>query len=68
MSTSTPSTPSSTLGAVIELHAGEQPVCPNKAMPLWSSHPKVFLQTDEKGHAACPYCGTQYHVPGGKAH
>ena len=29
---------------VIELEAKDLPAyCPNKAMPLWSQHPRVFL-------------------------
>jgi uncharacterized Zn-finger protein len=31
-------------------------------MPLWSSHPRVFLDFDEHGEARCPYCGTQYRL------
>ena len=34
--------------------------CPNKAMPLWSSHPRVFLDIADEGEAMCPYCGTRY--------
>ena len=39
--------------------------CPNKAMPLWSSHPRVFLDVAVTGEAACPYCGTLYRLEGG---
>lgn len=39
--------------------------CPNKAMPLWSSHPRVFLDLGDAGEAMCPYCGTVYHLRGG---
>lgn len=38
--------------------------CPNKAMPLWSSHPRVFLDLDDAGEAMCPYCGTVYRLEG----
>jgi uncharacterized Zn-finger protein len=38
--------------------------CPNPAMPLWSSHPRVFLDIGETGTARCPYCGTEYRVEG----
>jgi uncharacterized Zn-finger protein len=34
-------------------------------MPLWSSHPRVFLDIAETGEAMCPYCGTRYHLAGG---
>ena len=39
--------------------------CPNKAMPLWSSHPRVFLELESTGEASCPYCGTRYRLKGG---
>jgi uncharacterized Zn-finger protein len=31
-------------------------------MPLWSSHPKVFLELNDQGAAKCPYCGTRYQL------
>jgi len=39
--------------------------CPNPGMPLWSSHPRVYLDVDDHGEARCPYCGTLYRVEGG---
>ena len=39
--------------------------CPNPAMPLWSSHPRVFLDIAETGEVMCPYCGTRYQLVGG---
>lgn len=36
--------------------------CPNPAMPLWSSHPRVFLDIAATGEAMCPYCGTRYRL------
>jgi uncharacterized Zn-finger protein len=39
--------------------------CPNPNMPLWSSHPRVFLDVAVTGHAMCPYCGTRYELAGG---
>ena len=39
--------------------------CPNPAMPLWSSHPRVFLDIADEGEAKCPYCGTVYVLRGG---
>ena len=38
--------------------------CPNPAMPLWSSHPRVFLDIVETGEVMCPYCGTRYRLVG----
>lgn len=40
--------------------------CPNPAMPLWSSHPRVFLDVDETGEVRCPYCGTLYRLEGAR--
>jgi uncharacterized Zn-finger protein len=34
-------------------------------MPLWSSHPRVFLDVAAEGEAMCPYCGTRYRLKGG---
>ena len=33
--------------------------CPNPNMPLWSSHPRVYLDVAPTGNAMCPYCGTR---------
>jgi len=59
--------------AAVDVDPGDLPIfCPNPQMPLWSSHPKVFLDVAENGIARCPYCGTRYHVrgapPGGGGH
>ena len=52
--------------AAIEVEAQDLPVfCPNPQMPLWSSHPRVFLDIAELGEARCPYCGTRYRLVGG---
>ena len=48
------------------VRAEDLPVfCPNPGMPLWSSHPRVYLDIDEHGEARCPYCSTLYRVEGG---
>ena len=50
----------------VAVKSADLPVfCPNPAMPLWSSHPRVFLDLAETGEAMCPYCGTQYRLEGG---
>ncbi len=50
----------------VEVDPGDLPVfCPNPAMPLWSSHPRVFLDIAVTGHVMCPYCGTRYALRGG---
>ncbi len=43
--------------------------CPNPRMPLWSHHPKVFIDVATTGEGRCPYCGTVYRLKAGeKAH
>lgn len=60
--------PSPVTHPMVDVSAAEVPVfCPNPAMPLWSSHPRVFLHFDENGEARCPYCGTGYRLKGGPA-
>ena len=56
-----------TPAAAVAVRAEDLPVfCPNPAMPLWSSHPRVYLDVDANGEARCPYCGTRYRVEGAK--
>jgi uncharacterized Zn-finger protein len=51
---------------VVVVHAKDLPVyCPNPAMPLWSSHPRVYLDVADEGEVLCPYCGTRYRLEGG---
>lgn len=51
---------------VVELQAKDLPAyCPNPAMPLWSSHPRVFLDFGHDNLAKCPYCGTEYKLAEG---
>ena len=40
--------------------------CPMPGEALWSSHPRVYLQLEESGHARCPYCGIEYILRGDK--
>ncbi|PWF54738.1 zinc-finger domain-containing protein [Massilia glaciei] len=52
--------------AAVELGAEDLPAhCPNPAMTLWSSHPRVFLEFGHDGLATCPYCGTAYRLKPG---
>ena len=39
--------------------------CPNPKMPLWSNHPRVFIDVAASGEGKCPYCGTVYRLCGG---
>ena len=50
---------------VVSVRAEDLPIfCPNPGMPLWSSHPRVFLDVAGAGEAMCPYCGTRYRLVG----
>ena len=40
--------------------------CPNPKMPLWSGHPKVFIDVATTGEGKCPYCGTVYRLKAGE--
>ncbi|MFM2186652.1 MAG: zinc-finger domain-containing protein [Burkholderiaceae bacterium] len=40
--------------------------CPNPRMPLWSNHPKVFIDLSHEGQGKCPYCGTEYRLKAGE--
>jgi uncharacterized Zn-finger protein len=54
------------VNTAVEVNAKDLPVfCPNPQMPLWSSHPRVFLDIVDTGNAMCPYCGTRYQLAGG---
>jgi uncharacterized Zn-finger protein len=56
---------------VVVVRASDLPAyCPNPAMPLWSSHPRVYLDVADEGEVMCPYCGTRYRLEGaaGGAH
>ena len=37
--------------------------CPMPDAPLWSRHPRVFLDVAH-GQSLCPYCGTKYVYKG----
>jgi uncharacterized Zn-finger protein len=40
--------------------------CPNPRMPLWSNHPRVFIDVASAGIGKCPYCGTEYRLKAGE--
>ena len=43
--------------------------CPGPRAPLWSMHPRVYIEIAKRGDAACPYCGAQYKLDDdGKVH
>ena len=38
--------------------------CPMPGAPLWSRHPRVFLDVAKEGKVRCPYCSTMYIYKG----
>ena len=34
--------------------------CPMPDMPVWNSHPRVFLPIEDRGQVKCPYCGAEF--------
>ena len=57
---------STAIAPVVELVASELPAyCPNPSMPLWASHPRIFLDVVNESEAMCPYCGTRYRLKRG---
>ena len=51
--------------AASDLHRPGVVFCPNPKMPLWSNHPRVFIDVATAGEGKCPYCGTVYRMSGG---
>jgi len=55
---------------IIEVGAEDLPVyCPGPKAPLWSMHPRVYLDLTHGGSASCAYCGAEYRLkPGTVVH
>ncbi|KRB92816.1 zinc-finger domain-containing protein [Noviherbaspirillum sp. Root189] len=50
----------------VELDGDDLPAyCPNPAMPIWSSHPRIFIPLDHNNEGKCSYCGTVYRLKPG---
>lgn len=65
-------TPTSTASASVtvqasDLHGPGVVFCPNPKMPLWSNHPRVYIDVATQGEGQCPYCGTRYRLASGLA-
>lgn len=55
---------------VILISASDLPLyCPGPKAPLWSMHPRVYIEIQKKGSAVCPYCSANYQLkPGETVH
>ncbi len=63
MNTEAPASSSAT--DVVTVKAEHLPVyCPGPNSPLWSMHPRVYIELGPTGRAKCPYCGTTYQLDG----
>ena len=52
---------------LIEVTERDLPLhCPMPRTPVWSYHPRVFLDVAEAGETRCPYCSTLYVYRGAK--
>jgi uncharacterized Zn-finger protein len=56
---------SSDTARLVEVTAQDLPLhCPLPGAPLWSRHPRVFLDVAKTGSILCPYCGTKFVYKG----
>ena len=65
------SNPSTTKQSAVEVGAADLQghgvvFCPNPKMPLWSNHPRVYIDVAHAGEGKCPYCGTTYKLKAGE--
>ena len=51
-----------------DLNAQGGVYCPSAkaGMPIYSNHPRVFLDVARTGQGKCPYCGTVYALKAGE--
>jgi uncharacterized Zn-finger protein len=50
---------------IVEVTEADLPLhCPTPRSPVWSMHPRVFLDVVDTGKMLCPYCGTLYIYKG----
>lgn len=63
-STAKPTRPSDD---IIYVEGADLPVyCPGPKAPLWSMHPRVYIEVEKTGKAACPYCSATYQLKEGE--
>lgn len=66
MSTNTNKAPATVEVSAKDCQDNGSVFCPNPKMPLWSNHPKVFIDLSHDGSGKCPYCGTVYKLKAGE--
>jgi len=51
---------------IMTVQAADLPLfCPGPQAPLWSMHPRVYIDLSKTGAAICPYCGAHYQLAAG---
>lgn len=51
----------------ILISASDLPLyCPGPKAPLWSMHPRVYIEIQKQGTAICPYCSAHYQLKAGE--
>lgn len=52
---------------VIYVGADDLPIyCPGPKSPLWSMHPRIYIEIAHAGVAKCPYCSAAYALREGE--
>jgi len=63
---SSASAPAAPQGDTVYIGAEDLPLfCPGPKAPLWSMHPRVYIEVVKTGKAICPYCSTSYQLKEG---
>lgn len=61
------STPTAPEPDIIYVGADDLPVyCPGPNSPLWSMHPRIYIEVTKTGVAKCQYCSAQYALREGE--
>ena len=66
MTTNPPKAPATVELLASDLIGDGKTHCPNPKMPLWSNHPRVYIDVTIAGEGKCPYCGTVYRLKPGE--
>lgn len=54
-------------GDTVFVEAKDLPIyCPGPHAPLWSMHPRIYIEVAATGKALCQYCGTAYQLKDGE--
>lgn len=52
---------------IIYVGADDLPIyCPGPKSPLWSMHPRIYIEVLKSGTAKCQYCSAEYQLREGE--